>query len=194
MLSSQPGKGQKREMHDGCGQLRLPFFERPRHSNTLQAWGEGCRRKAMADKLKIGKIYDLPAWEVERGKIRELVESIGDGNPIFVNRESAIQSGYRDTPAPPTYATIPMMSTGILIHIIHDLKVHYANLLHGEERYEYLREIYPGNLLSGTIRVASIEEKRGKTGTLELIRLETFYRNQKDEAVLKGSSLFIERK
>jgi len=116
----------------------------------------------MADKSKIGKTFQILSWEVERGKIRELVKAIGDGNLIFINRESAIQSGYRDTPEPPTFTTIPMMSTNILMDIIHDLQIDYSRLLHGEEGYEYLREIYPGDILSGMIKVVSIDEKTGK--------------------------------
>ena len=32
----------------------------------------------MADKSKAGKVYPPIVWEVERGKIRELVSAIGD--------------------------------------------------------------------------------------------------------------------
>jgi len=148
----------------------------------------------MADKSKVGKIYHLVAWEVERGKIRELLESIGDENPIYVHRDAAVQAGYRDTPAPPTFATLPMMSAKILLTIIHDLNIDYARLLHGEEDYEYLNEVYPGDLLSGTITVASIDEKTGKSGPMDFIQLDFFYKNQKDEPILAGHSLFIERK
>jgi len=126
--------------------------------------------------------------------MRALVESIGDGNPIFISREAANKAGYKDTPAPPTFATVPMMATNILNEIIHDLSINYSRLLHGEENYEYLKEIYPGDVLSGKIAVASIHEKTGKSGTMEFIRLAFLYKNQRGEAVLEGSSLFIERK
>lgn len=148
----------------------------------------------MADKSKIGRIYHLKAWEVERGKIRELVESIGDMNPIYVDREAAVRSGYRDTPVPPTFATLPMMSAELLLTIIKDLDIDYARLLHGEEDYEYLNDMYPGDLLSGTITVSEIDEKTGRSGNMNLIRLEFLYKNQEDQAVLAGRSLFIERK
>lgn len=148
----------------------------------------------MSDKTMVNKEFPPFTWEVERGKIRELVQAIRDKNPIYVDREAAVKAGYRDTPAPATFITIPMMWTNILITVIKALKINFTKVLHGEEAYEYLQEIYPGDILTGTVRVVSIEEKSGKSGGMDLVRLETLYRNQKDEPVLKAGTLLVERK
>jgi acyl dehydratase len=139
---------------------------------------------------------ELPSfiWEVERGKIRELVQAIGDKNPIYLNRAAAIEAGYADTPASPTFVTVPMMWSNVLIEVIKTLKINYARVLHGEEEYEYLQEIYPGDILTGKMRVVSVDEKSGKSGSMDLIRLETLYTNQRNELVLKASTLLVERK
>jgi len=148
----------------------------------------------MADKTMINKEFPPFAWEVERGKIRELVQAIGDKNPIYLSREVAVQDGYQDTPASPTFITVPMMWTNILIDVIKALKINYAKVLHGEESYEYLKEIYPGDVLTGKMRVLSMDEKSGKSGSMDLIRLETIYSNQQNEVVLKANTLLVERK
>ncbi|MEA3486688.1 MAG: MaoC family dehydratase N-terminal domain-containing protein, partial [Thermodesulfobacteriota bacterium] len=62
----------------------------------------------MADLSKIGTEYSPIIWEVERGKIREFAKAIGDPNPVYLDKEAAIAEGYKDTPAPPTFLTVPM--------------------------------------------------------------------------------------
>ena len=148
----------------------------------------------MADRSKIGWESSPFVWEVERGKIRELVQAIGDRNPVYLDREAAKQEGYADTPASPTFVTVPMMWTGVLIRAIQELKINFSRVLHGEEGYEYFREIYPGDVLTGKMKVVAMDEKAGKAGAMDLIRLETLYTNQRNEPVLKANTLIVERK
>ena len=70
----------------------------------------------MADKTKVGKEYPPIIWEVERGKITEFAKAIGDFDPIYQDRDTAIKQGYKDTPAPPTFLTVPMMLIKIKKH------------------------------------------------------------------------------
>jgi hypothetical protein len=86
------------------------------------------------------------------------------------------------------------MWTGALLNVIKDLKINFSRVLHGEESYEYFRDIYPGDVLKGEIKLVSIDEKTGKSGSMELIRWETLYTNQLNEPVVKASTLLVERK
>lgn len=148
----------------------------------------------MADKSKTGKEYPSFFWEVERGKITELVKAIGDGNKIYTDKNFAVKEGYKDCPAPPTFVTVPMMWTNFLIDVINDLKMNYSRVVHGQEGYEYFKEIYPGDVLTGTMKVTSIDEKSGKSGSMDIVRLETIYKNQKEEQVVKATTILVERK
>ncbi len=148
----------------------------------------------MADKSAIGREYPLFTWEVERGKIRELAEAIGDRNPVYTDREVAIQEGYKDVVAPLTFITVPMMWSGIGMKVVKDLKINYAKVLHGEERYEYFQEIYPGDILTGKVKVVGIETKSGKSGEMDIVARETLYTNQRNEPVLKAITVTVERK
>jgi acyl dehydratase len=149
----------------------------------------------MADHSKVGREYAPVTWEVERGKIRELAKAIGDPNPIYQDREAARKEGYRDTPAPPTYLTVPMMWSSSMPFVITDLAINFMMVLHGEEEYEYYQEIYPGDLITATPKVTAIEEKTSKSGRkMDMVTVEMLYTNQRGEKVAKARSLLVERK
>ena len=149
----------------------------------------------MADSTKVGKTYDPIVWEVERGKIREMAKAIGDPNPIYLDKEAAIREGYRDTPVPPTFLTVPMMWSSSMPVLINDLKINFMMVLHGEEEYEYYRDIYPGDTITGIPRVVSVEEKTSKAGKkMDMITVEILYKNQNNEDVARARTLLVERK
>ena len=145
----------------------------------------------MIDKTRIGKETPLPPWQVDKSKIREFVLAIGDTNPVFLSKEEAQKAGYPDIPAPPTFITVLMNWTGVVKPVLTSLGV--GSIVHGEEEYEYFNQVYAGDTLKGTTKVASVEEKAGKSGIMNLITLETLFTNQKNEKVVKVRSLFIER-
>ena len=149
----------------------------------------------MADSTKVGKTFDPIVWEVERGKIRELAKAIGDMNPIYHNKDAAVKEGYRDTPAPPTFLTVPMMWSSPMPVLINELKINFMMVLHGEEEYEYYREIYPGDTITGIPKVVAIEEKTSKSGKkMDMVTVEILYKNQRNEDVAKARTLLVERK
>ena len=148
----------------------------------------------MADASVVGKEYPPFQWEVERGKIREMVQAIGDKNPIYVNRDASVQEGYKDSPATPTYITVPVMWTNVLIKIVKDMKINFARVLHGEETYEYLQEIYPGDILTGRMKIVGMDQKSGKAGSMDIVKVEFTYTNQRNEPVLKATTMIVERK
>jgi len=149
----------------------------------------------MADSTQVGKTFDPIVWEVERGKIREMAKAIGDPNPIYLDRDAAIRAGYRDTPAPPTFLTVPMMWSSSMPVLINDLKINFMMVLHGEEEYEYYRDIYPGDTITGIPKVASVEEKTSKAGKkMDMVTVEILYKNQNNEDVARARTLLVERK
>jgi acyl dehydratase len=149
----------------------------------------------MADLSKAGTEYAPMTWEVERGKIKEMAKAIGDPNPVYLDKDAAIQAGYKDTPATPTFLTVPMMWCGQMPDIINDLKINFMMVLHGEEEYEYYQLMYPGDVITGTPKITKMEEKTSKSGSkMDLVSVEVLYTNQRGEKVAKARSLLIERK
>lgn len=148
----------------------------------------------MANTSKSG--IKLPSFTlvVERVKIKELVEAIGDENPIYRDPDAAMAEGYLDTPCPPTFITLAFQEfTGVFLRALAELEISLVRAIHGEEEYEYLLPIYPGDRLTVTPVVESIVEKKSRSGDLVLVTLRTVVMNQRDQAVLRTKSLIIER-
>lgn len=130
------------------------------------------------------------SFMVERGKIKEFAQAIGDDNPIYYSQEEAIASGFRDIPIPPTYPTvIDMWSGPDFNQLIEALEVNPLKVLHGEMQYTYLGEICAGDIIMGKSSViGAVEKKR-----MKLFTIETEYVNQEDQLVLISKSVVIER-
>lgn len=146
----------------------------------------------MADKNKIGKKYTF-TWLVEKGKIREFAEAIGDDNPIYKDAEVARKQGYKDIVAMPTFAFASVIWTGTFHRVVNDLDIDFARIMHAEQEYEYYQEIFPGDELQGVIEVKQITEKKGKSGNLEFVQFETIYTNQHNELILMEEMLIVVR-
>jgi len=148
----------------------------------------------MADMSKEGQGLPPFTFKVEQVKIKELIHAIGDNNPLFLEKETALSEGYRDIPCPPTFITLAFQEfTGAYFKAFEALGVSLQNVLHGEEIYEYLGEICPGDMLTCHMIFQSIVEKQTKSGRMFLITLGTRVTNQRDEDVLKATSLIIEK-
>ncbi|MBL0712244.1 MAG: MaoC family dehydratase N-terminal domain-containing protein, partial [Desulfosarcina sp.] len=89
---------------------------------------------------------------------------------------------------------VSMMWTGTLLEVIEDLKMNYSRVVHGQEGYEYFHEIYPGDILTGKLKVTGIKEKSGQSGIMDIVTLETIYTNQREEKVVKAVTVLVERK
>lgn len=149
----------------------------------------------MADQTAVGKEFPPFTWEVERGKIREFVQAIGDKNPIYTDKEAAVRAGYKDSPAPPTFPIVLVMWTNMLWESFSAAKINFERALHGEEIYEYYQEIYPNDVLTGRMKIVGMETKFGGTGgKMDIIRLEILYTNQRNEPVLKAMTVLVESK
>lgn len=149
----------------------------------------------MADVDKVGLRLPTFSLTVERVKVKELVEAIGDSNPIYREREAAMAQGYRDTPCPPTFGTLAMQEfCGGYFRALEALGISLSKVLHGEEEYEYLDDIYPGDVLTCQMIVDSIVEKETKSGVMDLVTLRTVFTNQDGKEVLRARSVIIERK
>ncbi len=124
----------------------------------------------------VGQTFPPYRYTVERGKILEFVQAIGDDNPVYRDREAAKRAGYREVIAPPTFLTVmdnwagPDLETRCRQLGIDPLKV-----LHGEQEYVYHAPIHPGDELTATARVSEVYEKEGKSGKMLFIVTDKEY-------------------
>jgi hypothetical protein len=126
----------------------------------------------MLDANAVGKEYPSFTFEVDRSKIKELCLAIGDKNPVFFDKKTAQKEGYKDTPAPLTFASL-MNFWGYpeiwdrMIEIGVDVK----KLLHASEEYEYFEPIYPNDIIKGMVSVESVRS----SDTMDIASFKTTF-------------------
>lgn len=146
--------------------------------------------------LKEKEGMEMPAYSfvVERGKIREFVQAVGDPNPVYVDRDYAAKEGYADVIAPPTFGIcIDLWGGSDFVRLCQMLELNPFKVLHGEQEYEYFSEIYPGDEITARPKLARVLSREGRSGAMKIIVLETTYFNQRGERVLLARSTIVER-
>lgn len=128
----------------------------------------------------IGFEFEPYTYTIEKGKIKEFAKAIGDSNPDYLSG-SAI---------PPTFPTAVEMWGGVdFFRLIETLQFDLPRVLHGEQEYEYLGKVEPGDVLRVNAKVIKAYQKSG----MKFVVIESVFRNQKDEIVICGKSTLIER-
>jgi acyl dehydratase len=114
------------------------------------------------DPSVIGRTY--PATEpyrVSREKIAEFADAINDPNPMYRDPAAAQRAGYPDVIAPPTFPIILTLAAGRQAILDPQLKIDYARVVHGEQRFVHNRPVHAGDELQV---VVSIEDVRTAAG------------------------------
>ena len=142
----------------------------------------------------IGLEFDPYSFEIEKGKIKELVAAIGDENPIYYSIEAAREAGFEGIPVPLTFLQVIDTWGGYSFQEkMQKLKLNPVKILHGEQEYEFFNTIYAGDVLTVSSKVINVEVKQGSTGGMDLITTENRYRNQKDELVAIARNTTVHR-
>ena len=148
----------------------------------------------MFDQSKIGSSFPPFTIELERCKIHELTLAIGDENPVYHSCEAAQAAGYQDISLSPTTPTILIFwGNPHFLEQLADIGIKVARILHGEESYDYLATIYPGDTLVGVTTITDGKTRRSKDGSIDIITLQTCYTNQDHQPVLNATTMFIVR-
>jgi acyl dehydratase len=143
------------------------------------------------DKNAVGKTFPPYEFRVERGKIKEFADAIGDPNPLYRDPDAAKKAGLPGIPAPPTllrtFLYDPNLSRDALG--VKD----WSYIVHGEQEFEFLAPIFAGDVLTAHERIASITEKDSKrAGTLQIAVIETTFANQRGEKVQIARRALVE--
>ncbi len=149
----------------------------------------------MFDTSQIGQSFPPFTIEVERGKVHELALAIGDENPIYHSREAAQAADYADVPLYPTSPTVfAFWGNTQKMEQQASLGIELKRVLHGEEAYEYLAPISPGDTLTGIMTLVDVKTTQGQAGSsMEIITFETRYTNQHGTLVLTDREVVLLR-
>jgi len=123
--------------------------------------------------------------KIEVGKIREFAKAVKDDNPVYRDEARCV--------APPTFLMTIAHWVGDLGATRSAVKLDYSRLLHGEQEFEYVQPIRPGDTLSFRSRTKDVFEKAGKRGGKMLFVIgETEFTNQRGEVVAYMRNTAIE--
>jgi acyl dehydratase len=138
----------------------------------------------------LGRAYPpTEPYEVSRVKIAEFASAIGDPNPLYRDREAAQAAGHRDVPAPPTFPIVISMAGSARAVMDPGLGVNYAMVVHGEQRFEYSRPVYAGDVVTCQSTISDIRD----AGRNVLLTTQTEIRTVEGEHVCTAYSTIVER-
>jgi acyl dehydratase len=140
---------------------------------------------AEIDRSLLGVWGPSATMKIELGKIREFAKAVKDPNPAYFDEKTCI--------APPTFLMTIAHWVGDLGATRSAVKLDYRRLLHGEQDFEYLKPIRPGDTLTFRSRTKDVFEKDGKRGGKMLFVIgETEFTNQRGEVVAYMRNTAIE--
>ena len=140
---------------------------------------------AEIDRSLIGQWGPPGTMRIEFGKIREFARAVKDPNPLFADETRCV--------APPTFLMTIAHWIGDLGQTRSAVKLDYRRLLHGEQEFEYVRPVRPGDVLTFRSRTKEVFDKQGKRGGKMLFIVgETEFRNPQGEVVAYARNTVIE--
>src|ERR1017187_4416782 len=128
-------------------------------------------------------------YEVSRVKIAEFANAIGDHNPVFHDGAAAQAAGHPDVIAPPTCAIVISMTSSGRAVADPGLGLNYAMVVHGEQRFEYSRQIHAGDVLTSEVTISDIKQ----AGRNTLLTTRTDISTVAGEHVCTALSTLVER-
>lgn len=127
-------------------------------------------------------------FEIERGKIKELCLAIGDDNPIFFDKETAVKEGYEDTPASLTFPTvINFWGYPEIWENMKNMGINIKKLLHAKEEYEYFSPLYPGDVVIGTTMVDSMRDST----LMDMVTFKTTYTRNGETVLIAKMAIVV---
>jgi acyl dehydratase len=128
-------------------------------------------------------------YEVSRVKIAEFADAIGDVSPLCRDREAAVQAGYPDVIAPPTFAIIISMASTKVIQADPGLGLDYSMVVHGEQQFTHARPLHAGDVVVATSTIDSIRA----LGAMSMMTTTTDISTVDGEHVCTAKSVIVER-
>jgi acyl dehydratase len=98
---------------------------------------------------------------VGREKIREFATAIGATDAEYHDPEAARALGYPDVVAPPTFPIVVTMAANGQIMRDPELGMDYTRVVHGDQKFSYVRPVVAGDTLVCVSTVEDITQRGG---------------------------------
>lgn len=109
-------------------------------------------------------------------------KAVGESAAIYFDEGAARAAGHPALPAPPTFGFSLRLARPDPFAYLEDLGINMGQVLHGDQKFEYLTQIYAGDEITLTEEIIDVYEKKG--GALKFIVWKTVATNQNDVCVL----------
>ncbi len=139
----------------------------------------------------IGKEYPSFSAEIEKGRLRQFANAIGETDPVYSDEGAAREAGYGSLPAPPTFAFAIAMEAGQSVNILQDMDIPFTKAVHGAQGFTYKKAICAGDEITGIQKITNVYEKKG--GALLFIESEVGMVNQHGDSVCDLQTTVIVR-
>ncbi|QMU72771.1 MaoC family dehydratase N-terminal domain-containing protein [Streptacidiphilus sp. P02-A3a] len=138
----------------------------------------------------IGRTYPPTApYEVGREKIREFAEAIGDTNPVYTDAEAAKAFGHPDVIAPPTFPFLLTYRAADQVVNDPELGLDFSRVVHGDQRFSYVRPVRAGDRLTVTCTIDSIKSLAGN----DVLSVRGDVRDESGEQVVTAEMMLVAR-
>lgn len=134
---------------------------------------------------------------VERGKIKEFANAIGDRNSLYRDLKIASERGLKQIPVPVTFPVNHLLQVdadNIVMEMMQNLDIDPTRGVHGSCEFVYEREIFAGETFKGEFWIGNIYEKEGKRGgNMTFVEMEVRFFDEHDKPAFLIRNVFIER-
>lgn len=138
-------------------------------------------------KDKVGVELGPVVRRIDKGMIDRFAEAVGDANALWRDDEYARSAGCDGLAAPPTMVLV------LAFDRIQQLLTSNPSLtvLHGSTELESVKSVRPGDVITVSIKIANVRERKGEAGSTCFVSFEMSCRNQNEEEVARCRQLAI---
>ncbi|MDE2409992.1 MAG: MaoC family dehydratase N-terminal domain-containing protein [Actinomycetales bacterium] len=137
-----------------------------------------------------GKQYPATApYLVGREKIREFAHAVKSNSPVNLDLFAAQAAGYTDLVAPPTFAVVIQERSLATVLADPEADIDFSRVVHGDQRFIYVRPIVAGDELTSVLTVASVKT----LGAHSMVTFETKIYDIAQELVCTAISTLVVR-
>jgi acyl dehydratase len=147
------------------------------------------------DRKHLGRRYGPYRFPVGLQHVRDFAAAVGGGvpghafaappervHPWSWDEEAAKASPHGGLVAPPTFATVFAIEPFARACSDPELRVNVLRLVHGEQEFEFLEPVRPGDVLETTGEITRIQER----GRMDFLEVTTTTVNQHGRVVVRG--------
>lgn len=146
-------------------------------------------------KYKGKKYPTVHKYEIGLEKVKEYAIAVGDLNPLYVNEEEAAKSSHGGIIAPPAFAAVYARGPVGEALFDPDLSLNLPMLVHGEQEFEFLDVVRPGDVILTEGEILDVYEKVTEKNALDFVVVGTTSRRKRDSKVVcLGKWTFVIRR